>query len=165
MKARLAFLSIALCLCLLAGWGVSGVEKPLQEEAPPEESQATTFCRVVQEEQGTLLLAEQGSTAVFTLTLGDQDMTLDGISFDPSAPGAYQALPGGSLAGTTVLVTHSGGFQETWPLRFSDVTALAFSTEEFNDLCFQKDRTHRCRLCRPRRVFRNSCQESRPGRR
>lgn len=60
MKARLAFLSIALCLCLLAGWGVSGVEKPLQEEAPPEESQATTFCRVVQEEQGTLLLAEQG---------------------------------------------------------------------------------------------------------
>ena len=111
MKARLAFLSIALCLCLLAGWGLSGVEKPLQEEAPPEESQATTFCRVVQEEQGTLLLAEQGSTAVFTLTLGDQDMTLDGISFDPSAPGAYQALPGGSLAGTTVLVTHSGGFQ------------------------------------------------------
>ena len=32
MKARLAFLSIALCLCLLAGWGVSGVEKPLQED-------------------------------------------------------------------------------------------------------------------------------------
>lgn len=135
MKARLAFLSIALCLCLLAGWGVSRVEKPLQEEAPPEESQATTFCRVVQEEQGTLLLAEQGSTAVFTLTLGDQDMTLDGASFDPSVPGAYQALPGESLAGTTVLVTHSGGFQETWPLRFSNVTALAFSTEEFNDLC------------------------------
>ena len=134
MKARLAFLSIALCLCLLAGWGVSGVEKPLQEEAPPEESQVTTFCRVVQEEQGTLLLAEQGSTAVFTLTLGDQDMTLDGASFDPSAPGAYQALPGESLAGTTVLVTHSGGFQETWPLRFSNVTALAFSIEEFNDL-------------------------------
>ena len=37
MKARLAFLSIGLCLCLLAGWGVSG-EKPLQEETPPEES-------------------------------------------------------------------------------------------------------------------------------
>lgn len=118
MKARLAFLSIALCLCLLAGWGVSRVEKPLQEEAPPEESQATTFCRVVQEEQGTLLLAEQGSTAVFTLTLGDQDMTLDGASFDPSVPGAYQALPGESLAGTTVLVTHSGGSRRPGPSGF-----------------------------------------------
>lgn len=133
MKARLAFLSMGLCLCLLAGWGVSG-EKPLQEETPPEESPETTLCRVVQEDQGTLLLAEQGSTGVFTLPLGDQDMTLDGAEFDPSAPGAYQALPGGSLAGTTVLVTNSGGFQETWPLQFSNVTALAFSTKEFNDL-------------------------------
>ena len=118
MKARLAFLSIALCLCLLAGWGVSRVEKPLQEEAPPEESQATTFCRVVQEEQGTLLLAEQGSTAVFTLTLGDQDMTLDGASFDPSVPGAYQALPGESLAGTTVLVTIPAGSRRPGPSGF-----------------------------------------------
>lgn len=134
MKVRLAFLSIGLCLCLLAGLGEPGGETT-QEETPPEESPETTLCRVVQEEQGTLLLAEQGSTAVFTLTLGDQDMTLDGGEFDPSAPGAYEALPGGSLAGTTVLVTHSGGFQETWPLRFSNVTALAFSTEEFNDLC------------------------------
>ena len=31
-------------------------------------------------------------------------------------------------------VTYTGGIQESWPLGFSGVTALAFSTEEFNDL-------------------------------
>lgn len=133
MKVRLAFLSIGLCICLLVGLGTPGPEKPSREETT-EEPRGTTFCRVVQEDRGTLLLAEQGSTAVFTLTLGDQDMTLDGAAFDPSSPGAYQMLPGGSLEGTTVLVTHSGELQETWPLRFSNVMALAFSTEEFNNL-------------------------------
>ena len=128
-----AFLPAYLCLCLLASCaagagGSTGISAEDQEEN-------TTFCRVVSEEGGTLLLAEMGSTAVFTLPLEEQDMTLDGEDFDPSAPGAYGALPAGSLAGTTVQVTHQGGFRETWPVQFSEVTALAFSTEEFNDLC------------------------------
>lgn len=125
------FLSAYLCLCLLASCAAGN-----PAGTPPEEQEeSTTFCRVVSEDDGTLLLAEMGSTAVFTLPLGEQDMTLDGEDFDPSAPGAYEALPAGSLAGTTVRVTHQGGLRETWPVQFSQVTALEFSTEEFNDLC------------------------------
>lgn len=128
------FLAVYLCLCLLASCAAGGGGD--SAGAPAEEQEeSTTLCRVVSEEDGTLLLAEMGSTGMFTLPLGEQDMTLDGKDFDPSAPGAHGALPAGTLAGTTVQVVHRGGFQETWPVRFSEVTALAFSTEEFNDLC------------------------------
>lgn len=126
------FISVYLCLCLLASCAAGGGGDPA---GVPAEEESTALCRVVSEKDGVLLLAEMGSTGMFTLPLGQQDMTLDGTDFDPAAPGAYQALPAGTLAGTIVQVTYTGGIQESWPLGFSGVTALAFSTEEFDDLC------------------------------
>ncbi len=127
------FISVYLCLCLLASCAAGGGGEPAGASAE-EQEESTTLCRVVSEEDGTLLLAEMGSTGMFALSLEQQDMTLDGKDFDPSAPGAYGTLPAGTLVGTTVQVTYTGGIQESWPLGFSGVTALAFSTEEFNDL-------------------------------
>ena len=124
MKRLLVWFSI--CLCLLSGCTSA-------EETPPSEG-AAAVCRVISEEDGSLLLAEDGGD-VYTLSLGDTPLTLDGAEFDPEAPGAYQALPDGSLAGTLVTVFFDGTILESWPARFSGVTALDFSTEDFDDRC------------------------------
>lgn len=136
MKKWCLFLGVYACMCLLAACASSGRETPA-EEAPPEETpESTVVCRVISvTDSGTLILAEQGKdTGLYTLSLENQAITLDGGAFDPAEPGAYQALPGGSLAGTTVEVTFDGGIQESWPMGFSNVTALDFSTQDFDNL-------------------------------
>ena len=102
MKRLLVWFSI--CLCLLSGCTSA-------EETPPSEG-AAAVCRVISEEDGSLLLAEDGGD-VYTLSLGDTPLTLDGAEFDPEAPGAYQALPDGSLAGTLVTVFFDGTILES----------------------------------------------------
>ncbi|QUO39361.1 hypothetical protein KFE19_07760 [Dysosmobacter sp. Marseille-Q4140] len=136
MKKWCLFLCVYACPCLLAACAADGA--PTLEETPAEETaESTVVCRVISElEGGSLILAEQGRDAgLYTLSLADKAVTLDGADFDPAAPGAYQALPGESLAGTTVTVTFSSGIQESWPMGFSGVTALDFSTEDFDDTC------------------------------
>ena len=125
MKKWCLFLCVYACLCLLAACAADGA--PTLEETPAEETaESTVVCRVISElEGGSLILAEQDRDAgLYTLSLADKAVTLDGADFDPAAPGAYQALPGESLAGTTVTVTFSGGIQESWPMGFSGVTDL-----------------------------------------
>ena len=141
MKKWCLFLSVYAILCLLAACA-AGVGAPAPEEGPTEEpseenTESTVVCRVISElEGGTLILAERDSDAgLYTLSPADKAVTLDGADFDPAAPGAYQALPGESLAGTTVTVTFDGGIQESWPMGFDRVTALDFSTEDFDDTC------------------------------
>lgn len=136
MKKWCLFLTLYACACLLAACAASG-ETETPPEVPPEETEeSAVVCRVISVlDSGTLILAEEGSDAgLYTVTPADQLLTLDGADFDPTAPGAYQALPGGSLAGTTVTVTFDGGIQESWPMGFSGVTAMDFSTEDFDDL-------------------------------
>lgn len=137
MKKWCLFLALYACACLLVACAASG-ENGGGTDLPPqaESEEDTVVCRVVSVlESGTLILAEEENDAgLYTLSLEDQMMTLDGAAFDPAAPGAYQALPGESLAGTTVTVTFDGGIQESWPMGFSGVTALDFSTEDFGDL-------------------------------
>ena len=138
MKKWCLFLCTYACVCLLAACAAIGGGSPSSEEAPPEEPQeSTVVCRVISVlDGGTLILAERDSDAgLYTVTAADKAVTLDGKDFDPAAPGAYQALPGASLAGTTVTVTFDGGIQESWPMGFSGVTALDFSTEDFDDTC------------------------------
>ena len=141
MKKWCLFLNVYACLCLLAacaaGGGLASSGGP-SEEAPPEESaESTVVCRVISmTDSGTLILAERDKDAgLYTLSLEGAAITLDGADFDPGEPGAYQALPGKSLAGTTVTVTFDGGIRESWPMGFDRVTALDFSTEDFDDTC------------------------------
>ena len=140
MKKWCLFLSVYAFLCLLAscaagGGAASPGEAPAEE--PEETAESSVVCRVVAElEGGSLVLAEQDRDAgLYTLSLSDKAITLDGADFDPAAPGAYQALPGESLAGTTATVTFDGGIQESWPMGFDRVTAVDFSTEDFDDTC------------------------------
>lgn len=137
MKKWCLFLTLYACACLLAACAASGGTAGETDVLPQEEPAGdTVVCRVISVlEGGTLILAEEdGDTGLYTVTPGDETLTLDGTDFDPAAPGAYQALPGGTLAGTTVTVTFDGGIQESWPMGFSGVTALDFSTENFDDL-------------------------------
>ena len=140
MKKWCLFLSVYAILCLMAACA-AGADAPVQEdpaeELPEESTESTVVCRVIAElEGGTLILAEQDRDAgLYALSPADKAVTLDGADFDPAAPGAYQALPGESLAGTTVAVTFDGGIRESWPMGFSGATALDFSTEDFDDTC------------------------------
>ena len=137
MKKWCLFLTLYACACLLAACAASGGTVGETDVLPQEEPAGdTVVCRVISVlEGGTLILAEEdGDTGLYTVTPGDETLTLDGTDFDPAAPGAYQALPGGTLAGTTVTVTFDGGIQESWPMGFSGVTALDFSTGNFDDL-------------------------------
>ena len=131
------FLAVYLMLCALAacaaGEGGAPAEGADGTDVPEAESSSVT-CRVVTELDGQLLLAEEDGSGIYTVVLDGPALTLDGAPFDPAEPGAYQALPGASLAGAAVTVTFSGGVQESWPMGFSGLDALDFSTAEFDNL-------------------------------
>lgn len=130
------FISVYLCLCLLASCAASGGNGG--EEPPAEESgESTVVCRVISQQDGTLLLAgtDEG-TGLYQLHPEADVLTVDGAAFDPAAPDAYAAFPESSLVGAVASVRYNGGIQESWPMGFSGVTGVDISsTEGFNDLC------------------------------
>ena len=145
------FFAAILCLCLLAGCGrtdstgntcraeetpsggdVSGkTEKPGESAEPAGE----TF-RIVREEKDGLLLARVGGSPadVYTLSLPDTGVTLDGEAFDREEPRAYQALPGSTLTGALAEITY-GTVLETYPGQLGGVTAVNIYSDGFDDRC------------------------------
>lgn len=145
------FFAAILCLCLLAGCGrtdstgntcraeetpgsgdMSGkTEKPGESAEPAGE----TF-RIVREEKGGLLLARVGGgpADVYTLSLPDTGVTLDGEAFDREEPRAYQALPGSTLTGALTEITY-GTVLETYPGQLGGVTAVNIRSDGFDDRC------------------------------
>ena len=145
------FFAAVLCLCLLAGCGrtdstgntcraeetpgsgdMSGkTEKPGESAEPAGE----TF-RIVREEKDGLLLARVGGgpADVYTLSLPDTGVTLDGEAFDRNEPGAYQALPGSTLTGALAEITY-GTVLETYPGQLGGVTAVNIRSDGFDDRC------------------------------
>ena len=145
------FFAALLCLCLLAGCGrtdstgntcraeeapgsgdMSGkTEKPGESAEPAGE----TF-RIVREEKDGLLLARVGGgpADVYTLSLPDTGVTLDGEAFDRNEPGAYQALPGSTLTGALAEITY-GTVLETYPGQLGGVTAVNIYSDGFDDRC------------------------------
>ena len=103
-----------LCLCLLAGCGrtdSTGNTCRAEDEptvgAEKAEPIGESF-RIIQEQPENLLLAKtDGNSAdVYTLSLRDVELTLDGNAFDRNEPGAYQDLPGKTLTGALVEVAY-----------------------------------------------------------
>lgn len=145
------FFAAILCLCLLAGCGrtdstgntcraeetpgggdVSGkTEKPGESAEPAGE-----MFRIVREEKDGLLLARVGGgpADVYTLSLPDTGVTLDGEAFDREEPGAYQALPGSTLTGALAEITY-GTVLETYPGQLGGVTAVNIRSDGFDDRC------------------------------
>ena len=145
------FFAALLCLCLLAGCGrtdstgntcraeetpgsgdMSGkTEKPGESAEPAGE----TF-RIVREEKDGLLLARVGGgpADVYTLSLPDTGVTLDGEAFDREEPRAYQALPGSTLTGALAEITY-GTVLETYPGQLGGVTEVNIYSDGFDDRC------------------------------
>ena len=145
------FFAALLCLCLLAGCGrtdstgntcraeetpgsgdMSGkTEKPGESAEPAGE-----MFRIVREEKDGLLLARVGGgpADVYTLSLPDTGVTLDGEAFDREEPGAYQALPGSTLTGALAEITY-GTVLETYPGQLGGVTAVNIYSDGFDDRC------------------------------
>lgn len=140
-----------LCLCLLAGCGRtdSTGNTCRTAEAPGESmvsdtmggsgekavSAGETF-RIIQEQPENLLLAKtDGNSAdVYTLSLRDVELTLDGNAFDRNEPGAYQDLPGKTLTGALVEVA-CDLVLETYPGQLAEVTAVNIRSDGFDDRC------------------------------
>ena len=145
------FFAALLCLCLLAGCGrtdstgntcraeeapgsgdMSGkTEKPGESAEPAGE-----MFRIVREEKDGLLLARVGGgpADVYTLSLPDTGVTLDGEAFDREEPRAYQALPGSALTGALAEITY-GTVLETYPGQLGGVTAVNIYSDGFDDRC------------------------------
>lgn len=140
-----------LCLCLLAGCGRTGSTGNTcrTAEAPGESmvsdtmggssekavSAGETF-RIIQEQPENLLLAKAdgGPGDVYTLSLRDVELTLDGNAFDRNEPGAYQDLPGKTLTGALVEVAYDLVL-ETYPGQLAEVTAVNIRSDGFDDRC------------------------------
>ena len=140
-----------LCLCLLAGCGGKGStgDTCRTAEAPGESmvsdtmggsgekavSAGETF-RIIQEQPENLLLAKtDGNSAdVYTLSLKDTELTLDGAAFDRNEPGAYQRFPDGALTGALVEVA-CDLVLETYPGQLAEVTAVNIRSDGFDDRC------------------------------
>lgn len=140
-----------LCLCLLAGCGRtdSTGNTCRTAEAPGESmvsdtmggsgekavSAGETF-RIIQEQPENLLLAKtDGNSAdVYTLSLRDVELTLDGNAFDRNEPGAHQDLPGKTLTGALVEVAYDLVL-ETYPGQLAEVTVVNIRSDGFDDRC------------------------------
>lgn len=140
-----------LCLCLLAGCGrtdstgntcraeegsgESMVSDTMGGSGEKAVSAGETF-RIIQEQPENLLLAKAdgGPGDVYTLSLRDVELTLDGNAFDRNEPGAYQDLPGKTLTGALVEVAYDLVL-ETYPGQLAEVTAVNIRSDGFDDRC------------------------------
>ena len=123
MKKWCLFLSVYLCLCILAACGATGGGSPAPGGTPSAEPQTggetarpasvTTACRVVTAEDGQLLLAGQGDD------LNIYSLFWEDASIQP---------------GTLVEIIYDGNILETWPARFSGVSAQVVAGG-FDDRC------------------------------
>ena len=137
-----------LCLCLLAGCGRTGQHRqylpggrkddPIRGRSGKRrtvEPAGETF-RIIQEQPENLLLAKtDGNSAdVYTLSLRDVELTLDGNAFDRNEPGAYQSFPDDTLTGALVEVA-CDLVLETYPGQLAEVTAVNIRSDGFDDRC------------------------------
>ena len=131
-----------LCLCLLAGCdGMSSTGNTCRAEDEPTvgaekaEPIGESF-RIIQEKPDWLLLAKEegGSADVYTLSLRDVELTLDGKAFDRNEPGACQHFPDGALTGALVEVA-CDLVLETYPGQLAEVTAVNLRSDGFDDRC------------------------------
>ncbi len=140
-----------LCLCLLAGCGrtdstgntcraeegsgESMVSDTMGGSGEKAVSAGETF-RIIQEQPENLLLAKtDGNSAdVYTLSLRDAELTLDGNAFDRNELGAYQSFPDGTLTGALVEVAYDLVL-ETYPGQLAEVTAVNIRSDGLDDRC------------------------------
>ncbi|MDO4515693.1 MAG: hypothetical protein Q4C76_00975 [Bacillota bacterium] len=115
MKKWMCMLIACLTLSLLTACGGNQNNPPAAETNPAPEGAETMTCRVVREEDGSLLLARlDGSPSdVYTATFRGQELE----------------------EGDLVDVTFSGPILETYPAQLGEVNQVTVRREGFDDLC------------------------------
>ena len=143
MNKRIAIFSFALALLVLCGCvarpvtdtGIgdpSGPDAVLKDDPVTEDpgdgvQSATITCRVVEEEDGMLTLAEFGGSNIFTLSTDSLS-----LKWQAGAPGiGEQEIEAGSL----VDITFSGDIAESYPARLGGATALTVRADGYDDMC------------------------------
>lgn len=128
MKKWMYICTVCLALSLLAACGQ-------RQDAPAEETvnlppalapgQEALVCRVVQEEDGILLLAkvDGGAGDAYTVSVQGKEVLFE----DP----ARTEIEEGDL----VEVVYDGSIQETYPAKPTNVTSLWVRAQGFDDLC------------------------------
>ena len=112
-------------LALLLALTLAGCGQEPAEQAAPFPGQAQVTCRVVADQEGTLVRARADGTGydVYALSLADTPVRYE----DP----AQTAIQPGDL----VQVGCSGAVLETYPAQLGDVEGLLVKAEGFDDLC------------------------------
>ena len=121
-----------LALSLLCGCAAGAVEPtpagPTALPAPAETENPwnLTPCRIVDgADIGELLLADEESGEIYTLSVRDLAVTMDGGS-----SGASELRDG-----MKVWVGHTGGIAETWPAQFAEPQTVAGESDTVDDRC------------------------------
>lgn len=133
MKKRWLFLSLYLCLALVAGCSSSFDSTPPTElpsdsntESPALiEDEASWFltCRIVDgAETGNLVLAENGDAGSSVYTLSLTSLSDEVLSEEPFRNGQ-------------LINVYYESFTETWPMEFGGVTAIEIVNGGFDDRC------------------------------
>lgn len=124
MKKWMCIVISCLFLSLLAACG-QGQDTPAEKTATLPQGAETMVCRVVQEEDGSLLLAKMdGSrTDLYTASVRGAEVT--------DEAGRRAEIEEGDL----VDVTFSGDIQETYPAQLGNVSQVIVQKDGFDDLC------------------------------
>ena len=124
MKKWMCIVISCLFLSLLAACG-QGQDAPAEKTATLPQGAETMVCRVVQEEDGSLLLAQMdgGPAAVYSLSLQGKE-----ILFEDSARTELEE-------GDLVKVVYNGFVMETYPAQLGNVSQVIVQKDGFDDLC------------------------------
>ncbi|MBR4869738.1 MAG: hypothetical protein IKU12_03040 [Oscillospiraceae bacterium] len=133
MKRMMVIWSLVLALATLSGCIahpvegiIGGADGPTEIIVGEWQGDVTLTCRVVEEDDGFLTLAEFGGNGVYTLNTAGIHILWE------RAPGAGEKeIQEGSL----VDVVHSGEILESWPMEFAAVTELRVRADGFDDMC------------------------------
>lgn len=125
MKRHIWMIGLTLCLALLCGCGQRACgDQPAAGAEQLPGGEASMLCRVVDEDDGVLLLAKaDGSpTDVYSLStqgvsVGYEDRTTDEIE-----------------EGALVEVQYSGAIEETYPAKLGSVASILVKADGFDDL-------------------------------
>lgn len=126
-----------LCLWLLSSCAAPAPDPSLPTEEPVSNESAVITCRIVTDVGGSLLLASAGGTSrdIYLQSADDAVWLLNGEPFDPSAPGAFAALPWETLCGALVDITFGGDIMESYPAQLGGVVSINIRTYGFDDRC------------------------------
>lgn len=130
MSLAMAFLLLCGCAAHPVEGVTGGAEGPtavIVGETESEDESVILTCRVVDEDDGLLTLAEFGGSGVYTLQASGVETVWD----SGAAGAAEKDIEEGSL----IDITYGGFSAESWPMQPGGVTEIRVRADGFDDMC------------------------------